>query len=266
MDEMLKTLSGGVLGIAVIFGLLYWRGAESRVAALASVFLVGVVYTAYAVTGWPGMDIYAMHVAIYGILGFFLAIIGLQRGRDKAVRLHWGPLVLVGFFTVVVSMSSVFVYIAGNGMPSQLAGVLLPEPRSGAKVVSTSFPGTVDRRYQEKDDEYSRHLEQVRTQEERGWQVRQGFVDTPVAGEEVAFRVEVLDRDGNPVTGADVTGQFMRPASELEDIGFELKPVDNGLYGGTVELENPGLWELDLQVRRDGELHQVYAETTVESR
>ncbi len=266
MDEMLMTLFGGVVVLAALFGLLFWRGADSRVAALASVFFLVIVYTAYAVRDWPGMDIYAMHVAIFGIAGFVLAIVGLQRASGKPVRLHWGPLVLIGFFVGLISILSVLVHIANNGMPDQMAEWILPEPRSGATVVSTDFPGTVDRRYHEQDDEYRRHLEQVRAQEERGWQVRQGFTGTPVVGEAIEFRVEVVDRDGDPVTGADVGGQFMRPASELEDIDIQLDPVGAGLYETTVELRHPGLWELDLRVERDGELHQVYAETTVEPR
>ncbi len=264
MDSMLTSLFTGVVIIAALFGLLYWRRADPRVAALAAVFFVTVAYTARAVMDWPGMDGYAMHVAVFAMTGFILAVVGLQRASGRATRLHWGPLVIVGFFVGLISVLSVLVHIAHNGLSPQMAGWLLPEPRSGAVVASTDFSGEVDRRFQEHDDEYARHLAQVEAQKERGWQVRQGFVSTPQAGEPTPFRVEIVDRDGHPVEGASIEGTFLRAGREELDTSFQLVPIGEGLYEAPVNLSNPGRWEMVMIIDREGDKHRVHAETSVD--
>ena len=261
MQSMLLTLVGGAVAVIVIFLLLRLRGGDPKVGALAAAFPVVAGYTIWTALDWPGMDVYAMHLAVYFVTAYALAIIALQRGR-AGFRFHWAPALIVAFFGVVISVNAVFLTLANGGLGPETTEWLLPQPSSGAEVRSF-FPGTVARDYQEKEELYNRYLERVEEQRERGWQVTQGFTDTPVAGQLEAFQVEVLSRKGDPIDGATVSGKFLRPSNKELDVSFELKQVGPGLYRSDLRLPAPGRWDLAMTIERAGAIHEVHARTRI---
>ncbi|MGM0413518.1 MAG: FixH family protein [Pseudomonadota bacterium] len=261
MQSMLLTLVGGAVAIVVVFLLLRLRGGDPKVGALAAAFPVVAGYTIWTALEWPGMDVYAMHLAVYFVTAYALSIIALQKGKG-GFRFHWAPAIIVAFFGVVISVNAVFLTLANGGLGPETTEWLLPQPESGAEVRSF-FPGTVARDYQEKEELYNRYLERVEEQRERGWQVTQGFTDKPVAGQEEAFQVEVLSREGEPIDGATVSGKFLRPANKKLDISFELKQVGPGLYRSDLRLPAPGRWDLAMTIERAGAVHEVHARTRV---
>lgn len=261
MQTMLLTLVGGAIAIVLVFLLLRLRGGDPKVGALAAAFPVVAAYTVWAATDWPGMDVYAMHLAVYFVTAYALAIIALQQRKGR-FQFHWAPALIVAFFGVVISVNAIFLTLANGGLGPEATAWLLPEPDSGAEVQS-HFPGTVARDYQEKEALYNRYLERVEEQRERGWQVTQGFLDQPVAGQREAFQVKVTTREGEPLDGATVSGKFLRPANKKLDVSFDLQQVGPGLYRSELRLPAPGRWDLAMTIERAGATHEVHARTRI---
>jgi len=157
----------------------------------------------------------------------------------------------------------VFVTLAERGLSSPLARLLLPPTAEDARVVNSGFPGVMSHDFQKKEELYNRYLEQVERQRARGWQVQKGWVSDPHADAPAKFQIAVTDREGRPLRGAAVRGQFLRPADGRLDLDFEMQEVDAGVYRAAVTLPAPGTWNLVLEVRKGDELHEVRATTRI---
>lgn len=255
---LLVSVGGGVLAELFAFFLLHRVLRLNGKAAAAVIALLAILfYVPWGVLNWPGADVFAIHLAIYLTVAYALALIGSRVGRGW----HWAPAAIVGFFVVVVVMNIVFLTVADRGITG-LFSRLLPEPRSG-DVVDSGFPGTVSHDYQEKEALYNAYLRQVEAQRARGWQVRKGWQYQPVAGQPATFIVAVSDRAGRPVSEARVEGRFLRTSNSRDDFDFTMYEVAPGEYRAAMTMPLPGRWQLVLQVRRDDDLHEVRAETTV---
>ena len=129
--------------------------------------------------------------------------------------------------------------------------------------VSSVFPGVIAHDFHKKEALYNQYLQQVERQRQRGWQIQKGWLTEPVAGAPTVFRVAARTRAGEPLTGATVTGRFLRPSGSALDIAFALTEREPGVYEGTLALPAAGAWNLVLQVRQGDELHEISANTTV---
>ncbi len=270
MVTVLQILMGGTLAIVIAFLLLYrfTRLGGKRAAVVTALAAVGI-YVPIIMLFWPGPDVFAIEVAIFLVVPYLLGIVASQRDARRAAGeekgwFHWGPAAIVGFFVVVVAVDSVFVMVAQTGLEGSIATAILPKPRYASGGVHSMFPGTVHHDYQEKEALYNQHLDQVRRQRERGWKVVQGWVNPPTAGTPSLFRVSVQDRDGVPVSGAQVRGTFMRPSDSRDDRPFALAETAPGVYSARITLPDPGRWDLVLRVRRGDDLHEVEARTELE--
>jgi nitrogen fixation protein FixH len=87
----------------------------------------------------------------------------------------------------------------------------------------------------------------------------------PVAGQPAVFQLSVTDRHGAPITGATVSGRFLRPADSRIDQEFTMVEREIGIYQATVALPEPGTWDLVLVVRRGTDSHEMRASTSVGS-
>lgn len=257
-STMLAGIGIGVLAELLLFVLLrrLFR-LDGKAAAVAVGLAVLLIYVPWAVLIWPGADVFAIHLAIFLTLAYALGMFGGRLGRGW----HWAPALIVGFFVLVIATNVVFLGVAEQGITGLFAE-LLPKPR-GAEVVDSRFPGTVSHDYQEKEALYNAYLRQVEIQEARGWQVRKGWLYPPVAGEPATFVVAVTDRDGAPVSGAEVSGSFLRTSNSRDDFGFSMNEVVPGEYRASLQMPLQGLWQLVLQIRRGEDLHEIRAETSV---
>ncbi|UCE89633.1 MAG: FixH family protein [Pseudomonadota bacterium] len=266
MQSMLFTLPGGVLLIALGFVLLArLSGLGGKATALLLSGIVLLVYVPLASWRWPGADVFAIHLAVYLVTVYVLGIVATQLDARRAGDgrwFHWGPAAMVGFFVVVIAVNAVLLYLAQAGLGSDLARALLPEPRGGGEV-SSHFPGTVTHDYQQKEDQYNTWRERLAAQQQRGWQVRKGWLDEPVAGAPALFQVSVSDRDGRPVAGAQVTGTFQRAADSRLDQKFAMQEHERGVYRTKLILGEPGQWQLLLRITRDGASHEIIGRTQV---
>lgn len=270
MESLLGLPVGVVLEVLLFVALYRFTSLGGKPSAVIVAFLAMAITLPYSMLHWPGGDVLAMYVALYLVTAYVLAIIAHSREARRAAEgggddawFHWGPAVIVLFFTFVVLLNGMMVVLSKEGLPQALLHLLLPE-KDYERQVSMAFPGTVARDFQKKEALYNEYLEQVRVQTERGWQVRKGWLEKPVAGAAVPFQVTVTARDGSPVVGATVTVDFLRPADKRLDRRIELPEKDTGLYREAINLPEPGLWRVTLMIRRGEDLHEIQATTLIE--
>lgn len=265
MTDLLVTLLGGIVLIGVAFMLLHrLTRINARSTGLLLMLLVIGLYVPLSILAWPGADVFAIHIAVYLVTVYVLAIIGASREsrQDGKRGLHWGPILIVLFFLLVVGVDSVFIMLAQKGLDADLAGWLLPEPGRGGRI-SSFFPGTVGRDFYEKEADYKAYLERQQAQQERGWQVTLGWAGPAVAGRAQVFRVRLADRAGQAIRGARISGRFLRPGNVRQDQDIRLRETEPGLYQTTLRLPEPGRWDVILDIRKDDIVHELNARTSV---
>ncbi|WP_017942917.1 MULTISPECIES: FixH family protein [unclassified Thioalkalivibrio] len=273
MSNLVITLGIGSAALAILFALIYrFTRLKAYSTAAVVVAIMLFLFIPYSILTWQGADVFAIHLALYIIVPYGLGIVFTQKeaeaengGKAKMGRLHWAPLVLVGFFTIVASVQAVLITLAHNGMPQQFIGSILPEPENRAEQVTSAFPGTVAGMESRKQALAVHRVSELQAQREKGWQVRQGWVERPTEGETATLQVEVRDADGAPIDDASIRGLFMWLADERRDQGFEMQHMGDGLYQVEVALPAPGRWDLRFQIQRDGQLLEQQARTRVRS-
>ncbi len=267
---MLGSLLALPLGVGIevlVFLLLYrFTPMNGRQAAVVIAMLALAALLIYSLLDWPGADVLAMYIAVLLVTAYLLGIISSAREQHRHTPgkrwFHWGPAVIVMFFVALFAMDGVLVVISKQGLPRSVADRLLPK-QDQPENVSSAFPGVVARDFQKKEAMYNAYLEQVKRQQERGWQVSKGWLDAPRVGRPETFQVRVAERDDAPVTFATVSGSFQRASDSRLDQSFQLAEVEPGLYRGQVVLPEPGMWRLVLQIRRGDQLHEIHANTSV---
>jgi nitrogen fixation protein FixH len=270
MEQLITIPLGILLQVLLFIALRRFAGMGAKSAATVIGLLALGIYGPYAILTWPGGDVVAMHVALYAVTAYGLGLIIANREARLAQHggiegwFHWGPAIIIGFFVFLVMFDTAFVIISQKGLPEPVAEWLLP-PRDRGEEVTTNFPGVAARDYQEKQSHFNRYLEQRREQTERGWQVSKGWLGPAVVDRSARFQVQVLDRDGNPVSGAEVDGSFLRPADTRLDQAFVMQEVMPGLYRTELVLPATGVWELDLTIRKGEAVHHLRARTTMEA-
>ncbi len=264
MTDLLFSLAAGALLIVLAnLGLVRFARWSARQAAAAVALATVGLYVPYGIIRWPGGDVFAIHLGIY-LLGS-LACGMLFGARAGGRSLHWGPAAICGFFVFVAVLGAVFVSVAERGLNPTLWGWLFPEP-SDRREVTSMFPGVIARDFHKKEALYNQYLQQVERRRQRGWQIRKGWLNEPVAGQPARFRATVQTREGEPVTGAAVAGQFLRPSTSTLDVDFNLTETAPGVYESPVSLPVAGHWNLVLQIRKGEELHEIQASTQVPDR
>ncbi len=237
-----------------------WPAWQSAIAAAG----IGLLcYLPTAVWAWPGIDGLVLSLSLLLLLPLALAMAITARGTTEQGKrgLHWGPASLLLFFGALVLVNAIFAIIAERGLPTGLAKWFLSADAQGT--VTTHFPGTVARDFQEKEALYNSYLAKRQAQAERGWQVRQGWLRQPHAGELGRLQLEALDSRGQPIVGASVTGRFLRPADQDLDQSFIMTEQGQGRYLAEVRLPAPGHWDAIIEIEHGTAWHEVRAQTEV---
>lgn len=254
----------GMTIIPILFFLLRWRfpSAGRQIAFILGVLALAA-YAPYAIINWPGLDVVAMVVAILVMTAFILGLISPPKHADShKMAFHAGPATIIAFFAVIILLDSIFLTIATTGLSENVARQILPEPQGGP-VATSYFPGTVAHDYQEKVRAFEAYDAAREEQSERGWQIRRGWVGEPVVDQSTPFRVQVLDRNGQPVTGASVETHFLRPSSKGLDFVEGMSEVEPGVYEASATPTHPGRWEVIIEIRRGEDRHQLRSSTDV---
>jgi nitrogen fixation protein FixH len=252
-------LGAGLIVLANLVLVRFARASAKQAAAAVALTTLGL-YVPYGIVRWPGGDVFAIHLGIYLLASLACGIFPSARAGGKG--LHWGPAAIGGFFVFVVVSGAVFVAIAERGLTPTLGSWLLPEADNKREVTSM-FPGIISHDFHNKEALYNQYLQQVERQRQRGWQIQKGWLDEPVANQPAVFRVLARTREGEPLAGASVTGQFLRPSTSKLDIAFDLAETSPGVYESKLALPAAGNWNLVLQVRKGEDMHEVRAGTRV---
>lgn len=256
MQNLLLTLAIGVVFIVVTHSMLrFLTRLSSMLSAFIVLFVICGTYIPLLVIDWPGVDIFAIQIAIYGITVYLLTILHNQSIENKKKidadpvkkKWHWAPLAIVGFFLVVVSVDSVFITIAQQGSDSLLRGLFIPKPKSGGDVTSY-FPGIIEHNFHEKEDQYNQYQQRLDEQRKRGWELKYGWQSPPHAKKQAVFLLSLKDRQQQPIIDANISGSFQRGNTSKQDQEIVLKEVKPGIYSVDVVLQYPGRWELLLKV------------------
>ncbi len=254
----------GIGVIIVLFFLLKWRWPQAArpIATILGILSIAA-YAPYGITHWPGADILMMVIVLYIATAFVLGLIFPAKAikGGKAV-FHWGPASVIIFLSVVVLLDSIFVTLASSGLSQNAARELLPKPDEGTQVTSF-FPGTVSRDYQKNLEMFNEYNDALDEQTQLGWKVHKGWVNQPLTQTASIFRISVVDRNDQPVTGASVEIHFMRPADKRQDFTVILPEAEPGVYQLPLTLSEPGLWEVVIHIKKGEANFELDGQTNI---
>ncbi len=266
MDGSLVDLAVSVVLIAVTaWGLAHGIRLDAGWAAALAALLVVGCYLPFMLPHWHGGAVVALHLASWLLAACVCGIALHRREQYRTGRLHWIPAAIVGFFVALLALNVFFIVLAEQGLAPSLSVYLLPAV-PGKGPVSSGFPGVISHDFQQKETLYNAYLQQVQQQQARGWQIQKGWLGRPVMDQLTVFKVVARTRESDPLTGATVEGQFLRPADSRLDRTFSLPEGEPGVYQAPLSLPAAGLWDLVLVVRRGEERHEIRASTEVGSR
>lgn len=234
------TLFGGLAAVLLLFGAARAFKAPPALAGLLAAGVPLLAYFALLFGRWPGLDVVAIHIAVFVSAAYVLAV--FSRHKAKQARLHWVPKALIGFFLVLVVMNAGFLYVATRGLPPGLAAWLLPGAAEGR--VHTGFAGTT-RHGQEAARAIGGDLSRQHRNEALGWRVRIEGLRTPAVGEH-AVTVFAEDRRGRALDGLAGEWRVARPGAPAAR--FPLEAAASGQYEARLEFPASGRWLLELQL------------------
>jgi len=257
MNNLLLTLAAGVFFILVVHSAMrFFTGISSLKTSLITFVALCSVYVPLLILDWPNIDVFAIQFAIYGVTLYLLSILHGQsiintkliaEGHDIKRGWHWGPALIIGFFVGVIAVNSVFLTVAQQGSDSKLKVMFIPKLKSGSEVTSY-FPGIVEHNYHEKEDQYNDYQQRLVKQRERGWNIKFGWDEKPIANKKATFLISLKNAKNEPITKAKVSGSFQRGNTSSQDQPVSLVETEDGLYKVDIALKFPGRWELLLTV------------------
>jgi nitrogen fixation protein FixH len=258
-----------VVEAAVFLMVYFFTPMGGRTTALLVAFLALTVLYGVSFVNWPGLDVLSMYTAVVLVTASLLAIISSVRekrrsqGNISGTWFHWGPMVLIVFFLVLFAADSLFIFVSRDGLPQPLTRWLLSDPEKKTTIRS-AFPGTVHRDLQKKEALYNAYLDQVKLQQKLGWKIKKGWLGRPVVDRETVFQVAVTDKQGEPVSGALISGLYRRPSDSRLDQTFQMRETDIGVYQVSLVMSDPGKWDLTLYIQRGEQRHELHAKTSVD--
>lgn len=232
------TLFGGLAAVLLLFAAARALRMPAELAGFAAAGIPLFAYIAMLFGRWPGLDVVAMHVAVFSIAAFVLVV--LSRYRAKQSRMHWAPKALIGFFLVLIVVNAGFLYVSTKGLPPGLARVFLPAGDS--KTLHTGFAGTT-RHGKDAAKAIGADLSRQHRNDQLGWQVRVEGLRMPAVGQN-AVTVFVDGRDGRPLSGLDGVWRVARPG--MAAISVPLAMTVDGQYEARLDFSGPGLWLVEL--------------------
>lgn len=147
----------------------------------------------------------------------------------------WYPYIFVGCFVLVVGVNGALAYFA-----------------------TSTFTGLETEGAYQKGLAYNQNLALARAQDAMGWSVETKVTPGAISpdGAKVDIAVSYHDRDGKPVDGMAVEADIIRPTAKGMDRHETLKPLGNGVYGGTYTLPARGVWDMDVAANGNGASYQ----------
>jgi nitrogen fixation protein FixH len=242
--SMTETLFGGIIFAAFLFFGLRKFGAANFWAGVLSGAIPFLMYLVYASQHWEGGDVLAIHFAVYLSNACVLTIYGSM--RQKKQRMHWAPRLIIAFFIFLVVLNAVLLSIASRGLPTGISSWILPNPEK--QKVHTAFPGTVPH---DKNKSYQGQLALIEQLKEQGWQVELRGFDSLVSGQAADVELQLLDKEGAPISNAKVQLGLWRIANSRDDLSLQMHESEPGLYRVELMLKNAGRWVAEVIIETE---------------
>lgn len=128
---------------------------------------------------------------------------------------------MIAFFGVVIAANVIFVRVAVTTFP-------------GEKVEKSYYQGL----------NYNDVLAEKQRQSRSGWHMQ--LKDGPEAGARPFIEVKILGPAGDPVHGAHVQGEVVRPMTERGRQSLSFFPVGDGVYRASMAPIERGAWDLSV--------------------
>ncbi|MDH5425286.1 MAG: FixH family protein [Gammaproteobacteria bacterium] len=269
MPDLLTSLGIGVVAAILSFVVFYkFVHFSAPKSGLLSAAIVLGVYIPLAIIFWPGGDVFAIHLAIFGVVPYMLGLISHYREQalDTEQRkkwFHWIPALFFAFFFVVVVVNMTLVTLSTKGMSPELLQWLLP--KQSGEVYTSQFPGVISHDYQEKEALYNEYLEKLKKQKARGWKIKQGWLVSPVQNTPAIFQIEARDKNGHIISGLKINLKFLRPSNFKADKEFNMTEVLDGVYQQSVNFELAGNWDVVVMITGGDDVHEIRGDTFVKS-
>lgn len=120
-------------------------------------------------------------------------------------------------------------------------------------LVATGDPSHhVEEDYYRKALAWDAHMAQERHNRELGWRADVAVSASARWGERVV-EIQLRDRDGHPLDGAELELQTFHNARSGNILRARLKPAGQGRYRASLPMRRAGIWELRLVVKRRAE-------------
>ena len=256
---MTQTLFGGMLLIAALFFLLglfsmpvFWRGVAS--AALPTLGMI-----AYSMRHWHGVDVIAIHLALYLATATVLVLAFGQR-KGKRISLHWVPVSLVAFFVILSVLMASFLSIATQGLSPEMAKLLLPQ--AGNRPVHTAFSGEVPHD-EDAAKTISQYLKKARQQKELGWHIVVDGLDGMHTNEARTVTVSISDAANQPLSGASIVISTLRPGARQAEQQWQMQNGGAGHYHAALKVREAGQWVVLLAATRGQDKFETAKEIIV---
>ena len=75
--------------------------------------------------------------------------------------------------------------------------------------------------------------------------------------EDGRLEVAVFDAAGQPLAGARIIAELMRPVEKRPPLAVALAAIDLGRFAGSVDLPERGNWDLDIVVEQGGDRYAL---------
>lgn len=140
--------------------------------------------------------------------------------RDRHI-----PWLFAAGFGVVVAVNAIMIWLAIGSF----SGLYTPNPRNRGLHYNDVIATQVQR-------------------DALGWRI-----DATWRPQGDRLEIAVTDAAGQPLAGARVSAELVRPVEKRRPLAVILEPVDPGRYAGSVFLPARGNWDLDVVVEHGGE-------------
>ncbi len=247
--SLLETLFGGTVIVVILHWLLgrlglanYWRGVISGA-------LPTIGYAFYAVINNDGMDVIAIHVAIFLATATVLSLLASDKS-NSGKRVHWVPKALMVFFGVLALIDGVFVAISTQGVPPWVASMIMPHAKNHP--VYSGFSGVTEHNEQAAKA-VNEQLKMLSDEQKLGWEVEMVGLNTLKAGPAAnKLTMRLYDRHKQPMQNAVVTLNIFRPGNVQTLPPLRLQQNKPGEYDGSISIPDTGSWVVKLVIEADG--------------
>ena len=140
-------------------------------------------------------------------------------------RSRWIPWVFVGGFLLVVAVNAIMITVAVKSFTG----------------LTTTEPYTRGLRFNDQ-------IREAEVYERLGWKIAARF--RPTSARIGTIEINLADRDGAPITDAEVNAEFSRPVEKGHDFTLTLRSVGGGRYVGNLEFPLAGIWDVKYRIER----------------